>query len=138
MTTTFLADKSALARLGDPRVRHVLGPLVERGLVATCWATRLELGQSVRSATEHDEVMADHDVLYPLAATGERAWRRALQVQRELAARGHHRAPGVPDLVVAATAELAGMTVLHYDGDFDLIAAVTGQPTRWVVPRGTV
>jgi len=27
------------------------------------------------------------------------------------------------------------VTVLHYDGDYDLIAAVTGQPMRWVIPR---
>ena len=45
-----------------------------------------------------------------------------------LADRGQHRAPSIPDLIIAATAELAGLTVLHLDKDFDLIAAVTGQP----------
>ena len=51
----------------------------------------------------------------------------AVEVQQLLADRGHHRAPAVPDLLIAATAELAGLTVLHHDKDFDIIADVTGQ-----------
>lgn len=62
--------------------------------------------------------------------------KRALDVQRQLARRGQHRRP-LPDLIIAATAELAGLTVLHYDHDFDLISDLTGQPTEWIVPRGT-
>lgn len=50
---------------------------------------------------------------------------------------GNWRALSVADLVIAATAERHGVTVLHYDGDYDMIAAVTGQPTEWVVPPGT-
>ena len=61
---------------------------------------------------------------------------RAMDVQQLLARRGQHRLP-LPDLMIAATAEMHDATVLHYDHDYDLIAAVTGQPTRWVVPRGT-
>ena len=66
-------------------------------------------------------------------------WRRALQVQALLAEQGalHHRSVKIPDLLVAASAEAAGDVVLHYDEDFDRIAAVTGQPTEWVVPRGS-
>lgn len=63
---------------------------------------------------------------------------RARQVQRELAQRGQHRGPGVPDLLVAATAEVHGAVVVHYDHDFDIIAAVTDQPVEWIVPPGTV
>jgi predicted nucleic acid-binding protein len=59
-------------------------------------------------------------------------------VQGDLVARGRHRSAGAADLLVAATAELAGLTVLHYDADFDVIADVTGQATEWVVSRGTV
>jgi len=55
---------------------------------------------------------------------------RAVEVQTLLADRGHHRAPSIADLVVAATAELSGLTVLHVDKDFELIAEVTGQPTE--------
>ena len=63
---------------------------------------------------------------------------RAIEVQGELARPGQHRAVGIEDLVIAAAAELAGLSVLHYDQDFDRIGEVTGQPMEWVVPRGTV
>jgi predicted nucleic acid-binding protein len=43
---------------------------------------------------------------------------------------GKHRAPSIPDLIVAAAGELAGLCVLHLDKDFDLIADVTGQPVE--------
>jgi len=62
---------------------------------------------------------------------------RLVEIQAELAKRGRHRLP-IPDLIIAAAAEAAGIAVLHYDGDFDLIAEVTGQPMEWVVPRGGV
>ena len=62
---------------------------------------------------------------------------RAVVVQGELAKRGQHRLP-IPDLIVAAAAEAAGLKVLHYDADFDRIAAVTAQETEWVVPRGSL
>ena len=55
---------------------------------------------------------------------------RAVEVQAAVAERGHHRAASIPDLLIAATAELAQLTVLHVDRDFDLIAAVTGQPVE--------
>ena len=55
---------------------------------------------------------------------------RAVEVQQLLADSGHHRAPAVPDLLIAATAELAGLTVLHLDKDFELIADLTGQPVE--------
>lgn len=70
-----------------------------------------------------------------LAVTNE-VMRRALEVQGLLTARGHHRV-SLPDLIIGATAELNGAVVLHYDKDYDVIAAVTGQPTEWVIPRGS-
>ncbi|MGH3611360.1 MAG: hypothetical protein ACRDRK_01810 [Pseudonocardia sp.] len=66
-----------------------------------------------------------------------RAESRAREVQRALIAKGQHRAVAVPDLIVAAVAEIEGLTVLHHDGDFDLIAEVTGQPVEWIVPPST-
>ncbi|MFJ8621674.1 PIN domain nuclease [Kitasatospora sp. NPDC093550] len=69
--------------------------------------------------------------------TPDEVWDRAIEVQALLTAGGNRRALPVPDLVIAATAERHAVTVLHYDGDYDMIAAVTGQPTRWVVPPGT-
>jgi predicted nucleic acid-binding protein len=64
--------------------------------------------------------------------------RRALEVQQRLMERGHHRSVKLPDLLVAAIAEAEGLTVVHYDADFDRIAEVTGQPSQWVVEPGTV
>jgi len=67
----------------------------------------------------------------------EATFQRAIEIQGELAKTGRHRVP-IPDLLIAAAAEAAGLTVLHYDSDYDLIASVTGQPVEWVVPRGSV
>ncbi|WP_234320284.1 PIN domain-containing protein [Streptomyces sp. SBT349] len=69
--------------------------------------------------------------------TDEDTFTHALEVQRHALNAGFHRALSRPDLLIAATAELNRLTVLHYDGDFDMIASLTGQPTEWVVPPGT-
>ena len=63
---------------------------------------------------------------------------RSLEVQAPLAKTSHHRAVSLPDLLIAACAEAHGLTVLHYDADYDLIAKITKQPTRWAVARGSV
>jgi len=52
--------------------------------------------------------------------------------------RAQHRGVSIPDLLVAAAAEAAGLVVLHYDADYELIATATGQTVEWVVPRGSV
>lgn len=132
----FLVDKSAWVRLNRPTVAAELVPLIQRGLVATCGPIDLEILYSVRSAREHDEVRAERMGLDWLVVFDE-CWERAIDVQRALAEQGRHRSVPMPDLLIAATAERHGVTVLHYDADFDVIAEVTGQLTRWVVPRGT-
>ena len=66
------------------------------------------------------------------------AMERALQVHRMLAASSQHRHFRLPDLIIAATAESNGATVLHYDADYDRIADVTGQPVEWVAERGSL
>ena len=76
--------------------------------------------------------------MMPRVAVTEQIIDRALDVQGEMAGRGTHRAPSPADLVLAACAEANGLTVLHYDKDFDLIAEVTGQPVQWVAPAGSV
>ena len=63
---------------------------------------------------------------------------RTLAVHRELAAVGQHRNFRLPDLIIAAAAELSGSTVLHYDADYDRIGAVTGQRTEWIAPQGSL
>jgi predicted nucleic acid-binding protein len=75
---------------------------------------------------------------YEWLAIHDEDWRRALDVQARLWHSGQIRAVGFPDLLVAAVAERERVTVLHYDGDYDLIARITRQPVRWIVPRGTV
>jgi len=129
--TDWLVDKSALVRIGQSGEAATWADRIERGLVRISTVTRLELGFSVRAAEElraglRTRPLAAMPVEYLTPAIEE----RAVEVQLLLADRGQHRAPAVPDLLVAATAELAGLTVLHVDKDFELIAAITGQPVE--------
>jgi predicted nucleic acid-binding protein len=132
----YLGDKSALARLHHDDVLHRVSALYLSGQIATCSLIDLEVLYSARTKRDYEEIAFDRSLL-PQVSCDDLAMARALEVQRQLADRGQHRLP-VNDLVIAAAAEHAGLSVLHYDGDFDLIAEVTGQPMEWVVPRGTV
>src|SRR5258708_7024885 len=134
----YLADTSALARLRHPVVAAVLAPLIESGVVATCGVIEFELRWATRSSAEFDQVRTDRDAGYEWLATHDEDWRRALDVQAALWRGGRIRAVGLPDLPIAAVAERERVTLLHYDSDYDLIAEITRQPMRWVVPRGTV
>lgn len=134
----FLADKSALTRRGTrTEVREALEPLLVAGEVATCGIVDLEL---LYSATSRATYRAVAEALpgMPRVGVDEDCIGRALEVQAMLAERSQHRAVPLPDLLVAACAERAGLAVLHYDADFERIAGLTGQPTRWIVPRGSV
>jgi predicted nucleic acid-binding protein len=135
---THLADTSALARLDRPAVAAAIGPLIEAGLVATCGVIEFELGWATRTSAEFDQVRADRDAGYEWLATHDEDWHRALDVQARLWRSGRVREVGFPDLLIAAVAEREGVTVVHYDGDYDLIAEMTGQRMQWVVPPGTV
>jgi len=134
---THLADTSALARLHHDDVLARVAPMFLGGRVATCGLLDLEVLFSAPNAQSHAETRQERE-LFPRVPCGDDAVARAIEVQGELAAQGRHRAVPITDLVIAAAAEQAGLIVLHYDPDFDLIAEVTGQPTEWVVPRGTV
>lgn len=98
-----------------------------------------ELLLSARTGPDFDEIQDELDALR-LYQIGQTEWRRALQVYRELAHQGgaHQRSVGHGDLLIAAAAESAGVELLHYDEDFERIAAITGQPTRWIAPRGSL
>ena len=135
---TFLADKSALTRHNTrPEVREVLEPLLLASEIATCGIVDLELLYSARDrATYRALTEALHGM--PRVTVDDGAVSRALEVQAMLAERSQHRAVPLPDLLVAACAEKAGLTVLHYDTDFDRIAQLTDQPTQWIVARGSV
>ena len=132
----YLADKSALARSHLDAVAHVLEPLFDAAEVVTCPIVDLELLFSVRNDAEHRSLRAELAVLrsFPI---DEQITDRAVEVQGLLAATGQHRVP-IADLLISAIAELNDLVVLHYDRDFDTIAAVTGQRAEWVAPRGSL
>ena len=133
----YLIDKSALARMQHARVREKLGPIIEAGEASTCSIVDLEVLYSTRNREEHARTRARRELSYRRVELTEATFQRAADVQGLLAARGQHRLP-IPDLVIAAAAESAELTVLHYDTDFDTIGAVTGQSMEWVAPRGSL
>jgi predicted nucleic acid-binding protein len=133
---THLVDTSVLTRLADASVREAVAPLAAAGSVARAGISDLEVGYSARNGREWDRLL-DALSVFALVETDARHLLRARQVQRLLAARSQ-RGRKVPDLLVAAAAEHAGLAVLHYDADFDRIAKVTGQRCEWVVPAGSV
>jgi predicted nucleic acid-binding protein len=136
--TVYLADTSVyLLRSRHPAVRRRFETLLGEDRLAACQMTALEY---LNNAPDPD----GYEVLWG-ALHGHRwidvtagAMDRALAVHRILAATSQHRHFRLPDLIVAATAELHGATVLHYDADYDRIAAATGQPTEWVAPKGSL
>jgi predicted nucleic acid-binding protein len=129
--TSWLIDKSALVRLaGSPDAAEWAGR-IERGLVRIATVTRLEVGYSARSGPElraglRRPPLASMPVEYLTPAIED----RAVEILALLADRGQHRAPSLPDVIIAAIAELAGLTVLHLDKDFDIIVEITGQPAE--------
>jgi predicted nucleic acid-binding protein len=136
MALTHLLDTSVLTRLREPAVREVIEERAQRGELARAGISDLEIGFSARNAAEWDRLADALEVFELVESTAEHV-RRARQAQRLLASK-HQRGRKVPDLLVAAAAEACNLTVLHYDADFDLIAAVTGQACRWVVPSGSI
>lgn len=127
--TTWLIDKSAIVRLAEASDPAVWADRIRGGQVHISTVTRLEVGYSARSAADHDELLrASPLAAMPVEHLTPRMEDRAVEVQALLAVRGYHRAPSIPDLLIAATAELAGLTVLHRDKDFELIGGLTGQP----------
>jgi predicted nucleic acid-binding protein len=129
--TVWLIDKSALIRLLNSSAREEWFERIERGLVRITTLTMLEIGYSARSGTDlQDELHRPPLALMPIEHMTPASEARAMTVQALLAERGLHRAPSVADLLIAASAELIGATLLHLDKDFELIASVTGQPVE--------
>lgn len=134
----FLIDSSALGRMRNNAVASVLEPLLDSGRVGTCAALDFEDLYSSRSPEHYRQTKWIRENRYEYLATEDRDWQRALEVQATLADAGRWREVGMPDLLIAAVCERNRMILLHYDADFDAIAGVTGQDTRWVVPRGSI
>ncbi len=137
--TILLADTSAWHRSAHPEVRDAWFEVTVSDRLAVCDTVRLEVLYSTRTADEYAERDLDFDSLRQAPSDAE-TFRRAREVQRLLGQRAalHHRAVKIPDLLIAAAAEHAGFTVWHYDEDFDRIAEITGQPTEWIAPRGSL
>lgn len=127
-TRPWLIDKSALVRLGECRDCAEWAERIERGLVRITTVTLLEVGYSARSA---DDMADQFDLppvsMMPVEYLTPAAEKRSVEIVRALAGQGQHRAPSIPDLLIAAIAERAQLTVLHLDKDFELIAGITGQ-----------
>ncbi|MDR1790919.1 MAG: PIN domain nuclease [Propionibacteriaceae bacterium] len=128
--TSYLIDKSAFQRLPGSADAELWANRINRGLVRISTVTRLEIGYSFRSAADAERGWSTPPLVsMPIEYLTPAMEDRAVQVQRLLTSRGFHRAASIPDLLIAATAELVGLTVLHQDKDFELIAELTGQPT---------
>ncbi|MEU1983777.1 PIN domain nuclease [Nocardia sp. NPDC019395] len=129
----FLIDTSALVPLvrRDPETASWFGAAAA-GLLAVCPIVELEFFFGARSTADRERLIADMRTLFGWEPVDDRAYTRAWEVQSLLTARGEHRSAGPVDLVVAATAELRGLTLLHRDRDFECVVAVTGQPHQWI------
>jgi len=134
----YLIDTSAHARSQHTVIRSVIAGLIADRAAATCVTVDLEAGYSGRDLADVREIAQRRKELYIGLPVSEVIADRARDVQVRMAARGHHRAAGVIDLLTAAVAEHHGAAILHYDADFEHIAATTGQPHKWIVPRGTL
>lgn len=138
MSSEYIADKSALSRIRHPEVDAILAPLILAGQVATCGVIELEVLYSARTFADFVATRQLRQRAFPTVPILQADFDRAIDVMEALADRGQHRSAGIPDLLIAAAAEREALTILHYDADFDIIASVTGQPVKWVAPRGSV
>ena len=134
----FLIDTSAAARMRLDAIADRLEPLITGGLVATCAPLDAEALYSAKTPEEYEQVRADRRDAYEYLPTDDGHWTGAFDAQRLLARTGRHRAVGIADLLTAVLAAEHGLTVLHYDSDFETAAEVLDFEHRWVLPRGTV
>jgi predicted nucleic acid-binding protein len=137
MSPVYLADTSAWHWARHPVARTALQAEIDRGMIATCAIIDAELIVSARSEQDAREMSEERRALRWLPSPDE-IWDRVLATQLALVRTSHHRSVKLPDLIIAAVAQRHGATVLHYDGDYDVISAVTNQPTQWLVAPGSL
>jgi predicted nucleic acid-binding protein len=134
----YLADTSVYVLRGRCLpVRQRFESLLLEGRLAGCQMTALEYLNNAPDPKSYEllwSALRGHRWI----DVGTPEFERAMAVHRELAKTSQHRHFPLPDLIIAAAAELNGATLLHYDADYDRIAAVTGQPAEWVVPKGSL
>ena len=135
----FLVDTSALARLlRDESARTRWQQQILAGVMGVCPMTELEMLHSARSKADRETLLELLAAAFTWVPMPDQIFLRAAEVQAALTARGTHRSAGVVDLLLAATAELSGLVLVHYDHDFDEVVKVTGQPTVWLAEPGTI
>jgi predicted nucleic acid-binding protein len=134
--TRYLVDKSVLGRAHQDTVGTRLEELARKGQMWTCRLIDLEVGYASR-ARDVADIIEERRAL-PFAPIDASVMDRAVQVAGGLARTGQHRGAKPADLVIAAAAEAAGLSVLRYDSDYDRITALTNQPTEWIAPAGTL
>jgi predicted nucleic acid-binding protein len=134
----YLADTSVyVLQARHSQVRRRFETLLTEGRLAACQMTALEYLNNTPSPDGYEVILGAMHAQRWLEVTTQ-AMDRALDVHRMLARTSQHRHFRLPDLIIAATAETHGATVLHYDAEYDRIAAVTGQPTEWVSEKGSL
>jgi predicted nucleic acid-binding protein len=131
---THLLDKSAWVQAQYSRdAARRIADLIRRGDLSLCTITVLEILYSARNSSEYDQ---DYARLSTMPWCDLANPRRAATLQHELARRGWHRTP-LPDVIIAATAAEHGLTVLHYDSDFERLSEVCGAGHEWVIARAS-
>lgn len=133
----YLADTSTWHWARASAARAALQAELDAGNVATCAIIDAELMVSARGSGDADALIAERRALRWLP-TPDDVWDDVLATQRALVDSSRHRMVKIPDLIIAAVAQRQGATVLHYDADYEAIAEITGQPVRWLVPRGSL
>jgi predicted nucleic acid-binding protein len=137
--TRYLVDTSALVRLlRDASVRPRWELQITAGLIALCPIVELELLYTARSKADRENLLVLLRGAFAWAVMPGRVFERAAELQEALTQRGTHRSAGAVDLLIAATAELSGLTLLHHDHDFEEIVGVTGQRSTWLAQPGTI
>lgn len=134
-----LADTSVWARKKHPAIKSWFEAAIAAGEIAVCDMVALELLHSASTHPVFDQMEQSLEAM-PWLRMAQAEWVRARDVYSKLSQHGHsaHRAVKHADLLIAAAAELAGIGLVHYDKDYDLIASLTGQAARWVRPRGSI
>ncbi|GAA4997696.1 type II toxin-antitoxin system toxin ribonuclease C21 [Yinghuangia aomiensis] len=134
----YLADTSAYLRLGRGEHVEEWASKAAAGVVAVCPAVEAEVLFTARGREDYRDMCEEFRTAVGWVPMPDNVWVRVRAVQDQLAERSRHRAASVVDLLVAATAEMSGLTVLHYDRDFETIATVTGQPVEWLAKPGSL
>jgi predicted nucleic acid-binding protein len=135
----FLLDTSALVRiLQNTAMRTRWQPQITAGVMGVCPITELEMLYGARSKADREKRLDLLTAAFAWVPMPDQIYSRAAEVQATLTARGTHRSAGVVDLLLAATADLSGLALVHYDHDFDEVVKVTGQPAVWLAEPGSI